>query len=340
LFIYLLYFLFIYFFFSVSGVLVDGKSPRSRSISPPPQKIIYSEAEPPPSDNRLRQNLNELDSLLVDLHHAQQSTPNVDPNSQTAQQITRTVRTYQFDNTYGTPNSVRRELYPSSPKPERSTRAKSPPTQHTYTTVSPVRAPSPIRAPSPTRKVTTTVKTYTYEIPADNPAIQPVVSSPTIKTYSYEIPSDKESPPPEDTIITYKYTSIPRNQPLIEPPPPPETTTIVKTYKYPSHPVEREPLIESPPPAPKQPAHPAHPTHPMNNTYITYNYSSTSTNNTSHPPSSPPHNNVSPQPPYQNHREPPHRPFPTLTPTPPASAEPPKRLDDLMASFTDTDTVS
>ncbi|KAF4533275.1 hypothetical protein B566_EDAN010510 [Ephemera danica] len=320
---------------TVSGILVDGKSPRSRSISPPPhQKIIYSDAESPPaapnSDTRMHQNLNELDSLLVDLHHAQQSTPNVDPNSATAQQITRTVRTYQFDNTYGTPNSVRRELYPQpSPKPvEHSSRARSPPSQHintTYTTstTSPVRTPSPIRAPSPTRKVTTTVKTYTYEIPVDNPAIQPVVSSPTIKTYSYELPPDKASPPPEDTIITYKYTSIPRNPPaVLKPAPPsPETTTVVKTYKYPSHPVEREPLMTEPPK--QQPPH--------NNTYITYNYSST-TSSSGHP------GHPSPSPPYQMNREPPHRPFPTPVPTPPASAEPPKRLDELMASFTDTDT--
>jgi hypothetical protein len=103
-------------------------------------------AAAPVPDGRMRQNLNELDSLLVDLHHAQQSTP-LEPQQQelsSTQSVSRVVRSYQQqqqdNHTYGTPNTVRRELYPSSPKPERSSSLTR-------------RVPGHIRAPSPTRQV-------------------------------------------------------------------------------------------------------------------------------------------------------------------------------------------
>ena len=126
-------------------------------------------------------------------------------------------------------------------------------------------------------QVTTTVKTYTYEVPANtNVNIKPVVGTPIVNSYSYELPVDQAVP--EDTVITYKYAGLPKGRAL-EAPKEPAT------------------LVDPPP-----------------NSY-SYNYSYSSTN---------------------NQIEPPHKPFPSPAMTPPPSAEPPKHLDELMASFTDT----
>ncbi|CAB3382502.1 Hypothetical predicted protein [Cloeon dipterum] len=239
-------------------------------------------------DTRLRQNLNELDSLLVDLHHAQQSTP-LEPNElSSSQHVSRVVRTFQqqqyqppqpqqyqqqpqpyqqpqqADNhTYGTPNTVRRELqYPPSPKLERSSSLNR-------------RGLPGVRAPSPSRQVTTTVKTYTYEIPADNGVnVKPVVGTPIVNTYSYEIPVDQ--PKPEDTIITYKYAGLPKTRALEPPKEPPV-------------------LVDR----------------PINSYSLHYTMQT-------------------------QQSEPPHKPFPSPAMTPPPSAEPPKRLEELLASFSDT----
>ncbi|XP_059491091.1 uncharacterized protein LOC132205802 [Neocloeon triangulifer] len=253
----------------------SGSAPQDGGHQHSSQQYQYQQRSPSPQrevpDTRLRQNLNELDSLLVDLHHAQQSTP-LEPNELTsAQHVSRVVRTFQqqqqVDNhTYGTPNTIRRELqYPPSPKLERSSSLSR-------------RAPAPggsvLRAPSPTRQVTTTVKTYTYEIPADHSAhVKPVVSTPIVNTYSYEIPIDQ--PKPDDTVITYKYAGLPKPRALEAPKEPPL-------------------LVDRPP-----------------NSYSLH-YTSTMQG------------------------EPPHRPFPSPAMTPPPSAEPPKRLEELLASFSDT----
>lgn len=193
-----------------------------------------------------------------------------------------------------------------------------------------VRQP-PLRSPSPSTKVTT-VRNYTYNTPQE-PIRNTSSKMTTVNSYSYNSTSRDNkypqevprSPPPHRSPSPVSFT----------PPPLPATkTTTVKTYNFDqssSHQPYQRP--QSPQPAQKfSPSDPSRtltyqvsppPPQPSQPTVITYKYSSQTTHSSKYPgeegaPLLP-------------------RPFPTPSPTPEQQQQPPKKLDELMASFSDTD---
>lgn len=135
----------------------------------------------------------------------------------------------------------------------------------------------------------------------------------TVRTYTYEHPGPAYPPGtnqshPPGTTQPYQLGAIHLNPPNYSTTDPP----MERTLTYQVSPREKEPLVEPPPP-----------------TVITYKYSSHSSHSTS--------SKFPTQPEEQQPLLP--RPFPTPspTPTPNTDSQPPKRLDDLMASFSDTE---
>jgi len=137
----------------------------------------------------------------------------------------------------------------------------------------------------------------------------------TVRTYTYEHPGPAYPPGtnqshPPGTTQPYQLGAIHLNPPNYSATDPP----MERTLTYQVSPREKEPLVEPPPP-----------------TVITYKYSSHSSHSTS-----------SKFPTHPEEQQPLlPRPFPTPspTPTPNTDSQPPKRLDDLMASFSDTEST-
>ncbi|XP_067008595.2 uncharacterized protein [Anabrus simplex] len=286
-------------------------SPRYRDMSPPSQRRGTSPVPPVQTIS---------------------SSPEPYPGQPGGTSRVTTVRTYNYTtNTAGTPPPpppVSRSPYPSvspspipmskspypetvtvtelSPSPHRSPPASSPenyPPPHQTLPPGVLPYPPPPQIPGqPPTKVITTVHTYTYEIPG-----QPGVNHPY--------------PPPGTTTTTY-VNSLPPDAPDY---PGPGDRTL--TYHVsPQLPREKEPLLPQEPPTVIHSVEPPQPP-----TVITYKYSTHHTSHTS--------NNNYPGGPAQPEEQQPllPRPFPTSSPPPGQTSEgqPPKRLDDLMASFGD-----
>nr|CAD7424118.1 unnamed protein product [Timema monikensis] len=235
----------------------------NRTTSPSPTR--YREPSPPPQ----RRGASPI----------RQSQPDPYPGS-TGTKIT-TVRTYNYNttNTGSAPSPV--TLVRESPYPERTSPVVEVPKTQPY------RSPSPVQhqSPSSPTKVTTTVRTYTYELPGDKP-----------RGDNYPYPSGGDPNKPHRGNYPYPLGGDPNDHPL--------------TYKVSPQP-ERDPLIGSPDP-----------------TVITYKYSSHSSRST---------NAKFPVGPDEDREPLLPQPFPTASPSPvpPQASQPPKRLDDLMASFSD-----
>ncbi|XP_021925255.1 mucin-5AC-like isoform X2 [Zootermopsis nevadensis] len=259
-------------------------SKSSTPIPPSPQYDHYRETSPP-SQRRGVSPMRHLNQNLPDSYSSQP------PGS--SSRIT-TVRTYNYNTTGGSgPSPVLPTSHSSAPPP--SPTPRSPYTDHTAQVVELTPSPSPVityasppQVPPPGAKVTTTVKTYTYEIPG-----QPGTN--------HQYPTGKNQPYHSGTTQPY-----PPNYSPIEPP-----SDGMLTYQV--SPREKEPVTEPPPPPPP--------------TVITYKYSSHS----SHSSSS--------KFPVQPEEQQPLLPRPFPTPTPNTNNQPPKRLDDLMASFSDTEST-
>nr|CAD7264767.1 unnamed protein product [Timema shepardi] len=237
----------------------------NRTTSPSPTR--YREPSPPPQ----RRGASPI----------RQTQPDPYPGS-TGTKIT-TVRTYNYNttNTGSAPSPV--TLVRESPYPERTPMVVEVPKTQPY------RSPSPVQhqSPSSPTKVTTTVRTYTYELPGDKP-----------RGDNYPYPSGGDPNKPHRGNYPYPLGGDPNDHPL--------------TYKVSPQP-ERDPLIGSPDP-----------------TVITYKYSSHSSRST---------NAKFPVGPDEDREPLLPQPFPTASPSPVPSqaSQPPKRLDDLMASFSDVE---
>lgn len=251
------------------------ESSKSSMPIPSPSKHDRYRDTSPPSQTRGISPLSPLNQSLPD--------PYTSPPAGSSSRIT-TVRTYNYSTTGSSGPTpvppISHSSAQSSPIP------RSPYTDHTTQVIEMTPSPSPVtpygsppQPPSSGTKVTTTVKSYTYEVPG-----QPGTTHPY----------------PSGTNQTY-----PQNYSPVEPP-------SDRTLTYQVSPREKEPLIEPPPP-----------------TVITYKYSSHSSHSTS--------SKFPTQPEDQQPLLP--RPFPTPSPTPMpnTNSQPPKRLDDLMASFSDTE---
>ncbi|GFG34121.1 hypothetical protein Cfor_05577 [Coptotermes formosanus] len=179
-------------------------------------------------------------------------------------------------------------------------------------------------SPSPSPRYTD----HTTQVVELSPSPSPVItysSSPqspssgtkvtTVRTYTYEHPGQAyppgtTQPHPSGTTQPYQLGTIQSHSPNYSPKEPPNERTL--TYQV--SPREREPLVEPPPP-----------------TVITYKYSSHSSHSTS-----------SKFPTHPEEQQPLlPRPFPTTSPTPTQNtdSQPPKRLDDLMASFSESEST-
>lgn len=180
-------------------------------------------------------------------------------------------------------------------------------------------APSPTPAPPYTDHTNQVIElspssspVITYSSSPQSPSSGTKVTT-TVRTYTYEHPGQPYPPGtnqmhPPGTTQPYQLETIQSHAPNYSPVEPPTEHTL--TYQV--SPREKEPLVEPPPP-----------------TVITYKYSSHSSHSTSskfptHPEEQQP---LLPQP-FPN-------PSPTLTAN--TDSQPPKKLDDLMASFSDSE---
>ncbi|KAG8286855.1 hypothetical protein J6590_049865 [Homalodisca vitripennis] len=188
----------------------------------------------------------------------------------------------------------------------------------------------PVRSPSPTSTTkVTTVRNY-YNTPQEPPRNTSKIT--TVNSYSYNTSSRDtrqevpRSPPPHRSPSPVSFT----------PPPLPSTnkSTTVKTYNFEQS--SNAPYVRPKSPQPVQKFSPSDPSRtltyqvsppplqPSQPTVITYKYSSQTTHSTKYPGEE----NVPLLP----------RPFPTPSPTPDQQQQqPPKKLDELMAQFSDTD---
>jgi hypothetical protein len=224
--------------------------------------------------------------------------------------------------------------------------------------------------PKPKTKVTTTVRTYTYEIPEDGsqpfperdapkntavfykternersggfyPASPPTNyypnQSPPISGNGYPPLSIQEAPPVNSTTV-YKYdvTNVSNHpgQPQPQVPPggitiyPPQPTTIYKTEtinttnkQYRSPTPNSYPDTHNHYPANGYPPHSGYPQQPAEPSVVVYKQTTTNTRNVIHP---------------RQEREPLLHPFPVDGPViTEVDGSPPKRVEDLMASFGD-----
>ncbi|XP_023727276.1 mucin-5AC isoform X3 [Cryptotermes secundus] len=218
-----------------------------------------------------------------------------------------TVRTYNYNNTGNSgPSPVPPVSHSTAPLPCPTPRY----TDHSTQVVELTPSPSPVINYSPApqtssgTKVTTTVRTYTYEHPGQ-PGINHTYPPGTNQSYQtgtapQYLPGTNQPHPP-GTVQSYSENYSPTEHPS------------ERTLTYQVSPREKEPLTEPPP------------------TVITYKYSSHSSHSTS--------SKFPTQPEEQQPLLP--RPFPTPSPTPApnTNSQPPKRLDDLMASFSDTEST-
>lgn len=219
--------------------------------------------------------------------------------------------------------------------------------------------------PKPKTKVTTTVRTYTYEIPEPDGGLHQYPDrdppkntamfykternersanyypnqSPPVNTNNYPPLSIQEVPAPQNTTTVYKYdvTNTSSGQPQMPPGgitiyPPQNQTTIYKTetinttnkqYRSPtpnSYPVDNGPIIHYP--SHGYPPHSGYPHQPAEPSVVVYKQTTTNTRNVVHP--------------RPAEREPLLHPFPVDGPIiTEVDGSPPKRVEDLMASFGD-----
>ncbi|PSN32714.1 hypothetical protein C0J52_24708 [Blattella germanica] len=237
-----------------------------------------------------------------------------------------TVRTYNYSTTGVTPPSPVPPTTRSgavSPSPV----SRSPYPDHGTPVLDLPPSPSPgisySSSPQPVpggTKVTTTVRTYTYDHPGSGQPYPPG-SGPYPPGSGPYPPGSGPYPPgsgsyPPGSGHSYPPGSGHSYPPGSNQPYPPVEPPSERTLTYQVSPREKEPLIEPTPPP----------------TVITYKYSSHSSHSTS-----------SKFPTHPEEQQPLlPRPFPTPSPTPMpnVNSEPPKRLDDLMASFSDTETTT
>lgn len=228
--------------------------------------------------------------------------------------------------------------------------------------------------PRPKTKVTTTIRTYTYEIPEDeNTALlRPDRDPPKNTAMLYKTERNEKSvnyypnnaspltiqevqsvPPPHNTTTVYKYTTntsntshtlpmphpTPAPQPITSSPvgsvppggitiyPPTNHTTIYKTetttnkqYRSPTPSNNYPDTYNGYPPQHSHPPHPAH-HHPNEPSVVVYKQTTTTRN-------------------VPQQREPMLHPFPVDGPIiTEVDGSPPKRVEDLMASFGDTSEI-
>lgn len=212
--------------------------------------------------------------------------------------------------------------------------------------------------PKPKTKVTTTVRTYTYEIPEPHGASYPDRDPPKNTAMFYKTERNERSAnyyanqspppvspnsfsplsiqeaPPHNTTTTYKYdvTNTTSGQPQVPPGGitiyPPQNTTVYKTETVnTTNKQYRSPTPNNYPdhgPPNNYPSH-GHPPHPnwMPNepSVVVYKQTTTNTRNVVHP---------------RPEREPLLHPFPVDGPIiTEVDGSPPKRVEDLMASFGD-----
>lgn len=207
--------------------------------------------------------------------------------------------------------------------------------------------------PRPKTKVTTTIRTYTYEIPEDGSAITSppkndamfykternersvnYFPNPSSPLSIQEVPLTQSSvPPPQENVIrNYKYeshSSRPPQQPNNNLPPggitivqQPPTTTIYKTTETTTNKQYRSPTPNNQYPTDPYNGYPhSHPNHPNEPSVVVYKQTTT--------------RNVRPA-----EREPMLHPFPVDGPIiTEVDGNPPKRVEDLMASFGDTSEI-
>lgn len=199
--------------------------------------------------------------------------------------------------------------YNRSPSPARSI--------HNYSS-STVKESTTHRSPSPARTYYSTTSTVRNVTP--QPITRNLYSSKTVtETNRRETQRSPSTPPPHRSPSPISFA---------QPPDPPLDTT-VKTYNF-----ERNVRPQSPPLkqkfSPSDPSRDAIPGHTM----ITrnYKYSSQSTQRSKYPA-----DDYRPEPSTPSYG----RPFPTPSPPPEVREQrPPKHIDELMASFSDTESVS
>ena len=308
------------------------KSPSNRRL----QKEMYYETSksstpipPSPQHDRYRNPSPPVQRRGVSpMRPINQNLPDPYPSQPGGTNKVTTIHTYNYSTTGGSAPS------PVPPIPRSGAASPSPisrspyPPDHGTPVLDMTPSPSPVipysSSPQPVpggTKVTTTVRTYTYEHPGQ-PGTQPYPpgsgqpyppgsGQPYPPGSGHPYPPGSGQPYPPGSGQPYPPGSVqpyPPSQPYPPAEPPSE-----RTLTYHVSPREKEPLIEpSPPP-----------------TVITYKYSSHSSHSTS--------SKFPTQPEEQQPLLP--RPFPTPSPTPGnnVNGEPPKKLDELMASFSETE---
>ncbi|XP_075216567.1 uncharacterized protein LOC142321926 [Lycorma delicatula] len=215
----------------------------------------------------------------------------------------RTVRSYNYSSNRTHEYATDGGSY-SHPQPPYRSPSPTPKRTHTYNTVTTTTNTShdshrgPLRSPSPSPASKTTVHSYNY-------------STSTKETKS-DVP---KSPPPHRSPSPVSFISPPLSG----------TKTTVKTYSF-----EQSPRPQSPQPIQKfSPSDPSRTLNyqvspPPNQTNV-YSYKYTT------------HTSQSNKYPAEEHVPLLPRPFPTPSPTPDQQQQPPKKLDELMASFSDTE---
>ncbi|XP_046393192.1 extensin isoform X2 [Ischnura elegans] len=258
--------------------------------------------------------------------------------------VTQTVRTYRYDTRYGGGDSHDGPHQEGPPTPGRHSLPRqihgtpTPPRDVHYTSEQRHMQPTP--PPSHT-----TVRTYTYTSPGGPPPQTPPPSRGRSIPRGQESPSPARHHPPTPVQDDDDDRSGPNDPLMPGNPRRTTTTTTVRTYTYqlpgsspgPDHRPDPQPIPAPPPPAehltyhvtPRQPQPPQvtelRPQPNPQTTVVTYKFTTSS---------------GGPQPgiPEPNDRSP--RPFPVdETDTLPSPQQPPKRLDDLMASFGDTSPI-
>lgn len=193
----------------------------------------------------------------------------------------------------------------------------------------------PYRSPSPTTRNTS--RNYTAYTPPEPPRTS---SSKITSNYSTSYNSSSRtqevprSPPPHRSPSPVSFSA---------PPLPTHKSSSLKTYNFEQQNSSTPAYIRPQSPQPAQKFSPSDPSRTLtyqvspnpsqspNPTVITYKYSSQTTTSTKFPE-------------FREYRDPREenvpllpRPFPTPSPTPETQQQPPKKLDELMASFSDSD---
>ncbi|XP_054258753.1 serine/arginine repetitive matrix protein 1 [Macrosteles quadrilineatus] len=245
------------------------------------------------------------------------------PSPSPARQQLQSVRTYNYSSSDDVPRTPTMHRSPS-PAGVRSSSSTTVRQQQYNRDFSPEGSRQPMRSNSPSPKnprttssKVTSVNNYSY-------------NSTSRDTRSHEVP---RSPPPHRSPSPVSFNA---------PPIPSHKSTSVKSYYEQSNNAPPYVRPQSPQPVQKfSPSDPSRtltyqvsppPSFPPQPTVITYKYSSQTTHSTKYPGEMSP-----PRYPAEENAPLLPRPFPTPSPTPETQQQPPKKLDDLMASFGETE---